>query len=124
MTTVSFGAAKATPPNDRKIESKKTNRFVLLMFSPSLNVYFYFRITSLFEISVQKSLPSSLFQREESFSARFHEKILCFPPLKRGIKGDFMAFQNAKMLSLSNLSFLNHRCKDNSRVAHEKRSRG
>jgi hypothetical protein len=56
----------------------------------------------LFEISAQKSLPSSLFQREESFSARFHGKIPLFPPLKRGIKGDLMAFQNAKMLPKKN----------------------
>jgi hypothetical protein len=39
--------------------------------------------------------PVLPFQREESFSASFHGNIPFFPPLKRGIKGDFMAFQNA-----------------------------
>jgi hypothetical protein len=45
----------------------------------------------------QKSLPSSLFQREESFwgihVGRFH----FFPLYKRGTKGDFTAFQKAKL---------------------------
>ena len=56
----------------------------------------------------QKSLPSSLFQREEDGSARspigplfigaFGERALPFFPLwKRGMKGDFTAFQKTKL---------------------------
>jgi hypothetical protein len=30
-----------------------------------------------------------------------------FPPLKRGIKGDLMAFQNAKMLQIIKVAFFN-----------------
>jgi hypothetical protein len=47
----------------------------------------------------QKSLPSSLFKREESFcrirGGRFH----FFPLWKRGRKGDFTAFQKINLLS-------------------------
>jgi len=46
-----------------------------------------------------KSLPSSLFQREESFAFGFDKRLL-FSPLgkrKRGKEGDFKAFQMAKL---------------------------
>jgi hypothetical protein len=47
----------------------------------------------------QKSLPSSLFQREESFGGFDGEFLPLFPPLEKGMKGDLTAFQKAKLLS-------------------------
>jgi hypothetical protein len=46
----------------------------------------------------QKSIPSSLFQREESFGGFDGEFLPLFPPLKKGMKGDVTAFQKAKRL--------------------------
>jgi hypothetical protein len=40
----------------------------------------------------QKSLPCSLFQREESFGRIRGGRFLFFPLWKRGRKGDFTAF--------------------------------
>jgi hypothetical protein len=42
--------------------------------------------------------PSSLFQREERFVFMTDKKILFFPLCRRGKKGDFKAFQKAKLL--------------------------
>jgi hypothetical protein len=57
----------------------------------------------------QKSLPSSLFQREESFGGfdgRFH----FFPLWKRGMKGDFTAIQKTKLLQKNNYNRLGGGC--------------
>jgi hypothetical protein len=46
----------------------------------------------------QKSLPPSLFQREESLSGSNGEFLPFIPLWKRGMKGDFTTFQKAKLL--------------------------
>jgi hypothetical protein len=49
----------------------------------------------------QKSLPSSLFEREESFWAIHTEKFSLFPLWKRGKKGDFMALKETTLIRCS-----------------------
>jgi hypothetical protein len=43
----------------------------------------------------QKSLPSSLFQREERFSEVNEEFLPLFPPLKKGDEGGFYGFSKS-----------------------------
>ncbi len=81
----------------RKVGRRGTRHRAPTSF-PGMRENNIFRITLAFSNFGSEIPPVLPFQREESFSARFHGKIPFFPPLKRGIKGDLMAFQNAKML--------------------------
>jgi hypothetical protein len=53
MINVSFGAAKAIPPSDRKMESRRINSFIPAMISP----FFPARIQKGFHASKLKGHP-------------------------------------------------------------------